>query len=165
VEQGVFDLILNWNPSENFSSYINYTYVWTDEATGPYEGGSDPSGWGISAAGRYAFTDRLGLALRAEWVEDTHALWALGENQFFPPGFPIGDIDNNTENEIWGITGTVDYELTDNLVVKSEIRYDHVSCIKSSGGGCGGSAGFPGSSGPDARRSQWLAGVEAVYNF
>ena len=105
ARRGVVNLLFKMDPTESFSWYLNYDYSWND---GDYDGlgisGGDAHG--VSVAGRYAITERMGAALRVEYVtaED---------------GFLL-----SREVELWGITGTVDYALTEQLTVKAELRWD-----------------------------------------
>ena len=62
---------------------------------------------GLAVAGRYAWSDKLGTALRLEYVKDDRAYF----------GFP-------DDAQIWSITATTDYSLTEHLIVKGEIRHD-----------------------------------------
>lgn len=173
-DQATVDVILAWNPNEKFSGWINGTYTWSDQGNSSPQNGSaitnDSRGWGIAAAGRYAFTDRLGFALRAEYAADKNGLFALNNIG------GIGGPDNGqARNTIWGLTGTVDYLLTENLMLKAELRYDSASC-KSDGFECdvfignnsndlgiitGNLSGEPGYH----RNDQFLGGVELTYSF
>ena len=60
-------------------------------------------------SGRYAVTERTGVALRAEYVDI---------DNFNGPGSDLS---------VWGLTSTVDYKLTDDLTVRGEVRYDSIS--------------------------------------
>lgn len=153
LELLTYDLVVNWNPNENFSGWVNFDYVEGWNLTG---GPEHPSAWGLAMAGRYAFNDRLGFALRGEVAEDDNLFFSLG--------------DTDGYNLLWSITGTVDYELADNLVVKAEARYDHVYC-KNSLSACDefisknpneSNSAF---SGPYTRSDQWLGLVELSYRF
>ena len=59
---------------------------------------------GIAAAGRLAINDSTGIAARLEY--------ANSNDEF------------ESRVEVWGITATVDHMLTDNLMVRGEVRYD-----------------------------------------
>ena len=161
---GVYDLVINWNPNENFSGWINFDYKWVahDFTTAPNNGDA----WGIAVAGRYALNDRLGLALRGEYVADGPDDNAL---------LGISDAGNNgnagPNHRVWALTGTVDYELTDNLVMKVEARYDRVSCYDAASA-CdvfisdeGATTGIEGNDAAYDRNDQWLGGVELTYSF
>ena len=61
-------------------------------------------------AGRFALSDMMGLALRGEYVDLEFDLAGLG--------------GSDADNQIWGLTGTVDYKLTEKLMMRGELRYD-----------------------------------------
>jgi hypothetical protein len=103
---GIVNLLFKHDPTESFSWYVNYDYSWRD---GDYDEFSGATGHGISVAGRYAITERLGAALRAEYVTTDE-------------GFLL-----EREVNLWGLTGTIDYALTEQLTVKAELRWDQGS--------------------------------------
>jgi hypothetical protein len=160
----ILDLILTWNPTDRFSGYIDGTWMnsQNDQITvstvcgGPPNFNGSPGcagllpddlrGFGVSAAGRYAITDRAGLALRAEWV----------------------DIQRQRLQNLrmYGITSTLDYKLTDHLMVRGEARYDNGAGMNLT---VGGAPFFPDafSSGVGNfnRDYQVTTGVEVLYTF
>jgi hypothetical protein len=102
---GVADVVVTWNPTERFSSWINYDYYWF------HNNNTDLSGTDIhtiSFASRFAVTDRAGISWRGEYQA-----W---------DGVNVGG--SWPAMGVWAITGTVDYALTENLIVKAEARYD-----------------------------------------
>jgi len=103
---GIVNLLFKHDPSESFSWYVNYDYSWRD---GDYDGFEGATGHGISVAGRYAITERMGASLRAEYVTTDE-------------GFLL-----EREVNLWGLTGTIDYALTEQLTVKAELRWDQGS--------------------------------------
>ena len=101
-------------------------------------------GYGVAAAGRYALSERMGAALRAEWV--SLAFDCQG----------CSDVDQ----EIWGLTGTVDYLLTSNLMVRAELRYDNLRS-----GDTGFRKNFFRNNGLLREDDQTVGLVEAIYSF
>ena len=140
----IVDVILTWDPTERFTTYVNFDYLWDNGA--PQNGGNnDPAwAWGIAWAGRYAITERFGAAARLEYVNDRRQLF----------GF-----DNNLR--VWSSTLTLDYALTDQLVVRGEYRYDGGSITDT----VNNEIFVSGRSGAFDRGSQNLLGVEAIYAF
>jgi hypothetical protein len=135
----ILDAIIGFDPTENFSAYINADYIDTQNSRG-----TDVDGYGIAVAGRYAFTERMGFATRVEWVS---------LDDFFGSGSDL---------EVWGVTGTLDYKLTDHLMVRGEVRYDRISdggdlFVTDNSFGVG-VAEFD-------EDDQITAGVEVVYSF
>jgi hypothetical protein len=145
----ILDLILGWTPNEQFSGYINADWIQTEisrvpnPAPPPTNLSVDQTveGYGIAAAGRYAVTESTGAALRAEYVD---------LDEFFGDG---------TDLSLWTLTGTVDHSLTEQLVLKGELRYDKsVSSSPSD-------EVFFDSSATLSEDDQFLAGLEVIYNF
>ena len=99
---GIIDVLLTWDPNERVSMWLNADYNYDDNSR-ERNGGS----YGVAVAGRYAWSERMGTALRLEYVADNRASF----------GFP----DNAN---IWSITATADYALTERLILKGEIRHD-----------------------------------------
>ncbi|MCP5039835.1 MAG: outer membrane beta-barrel protein, partial [bacterium] len=95
----IWDVVVTCDAMEDVSVWINYTGLSFDTKTGPLDGEVH----GIAAAGRWALSDDLGLAVRGEVViEDNDA----------------------AETEFGSLTFTVDYALTDHLTAKGEVRVD-----------------------------------------
>jgi hypothetical protein len=107
-KQVVMDVILDWNPSDRLSTWLNVDYIWTIEE----DRDGDPRVLGIAAAGRYAVTDATGFALRAEYIR----AW---DNYLEIP------FENSlrADHDLWSVTATVDHKLTDHLTVKAEVVY------------------------------------------
>jgi hypothetical protein len=154
---GLYDLVLTWDPTEKISTWINFNYMW-GEGQRDY---ADFHAWGLAMAGRYAVTERLGIASRFEVVrtdndmawEDGSCDWAYG--CIFPgSGGESVDVNNGT---IYSITGTVDYALTNNLTARAEVRYDNVTKD--------GNDNEFFDQGGDLRPDQTTAGVQLVYEF
>jgi len=106
---GLLDVLANFN-SDAFSAYVNADYGWVE--------GSSLAAWGVSIAGLVPLTDVLSASLRLEYLRDKHN--NSGTANFFPI------LDTNDHSEIYGATGTLAYEIAENLTVKGEVRWDHV---------------------------------------
>lgn len=92
----ILDWVITWDPTEDFSSYLNIDYLKNDAA-------GTTEGWGVASAGRYSLTEKMGVSGRIEYL----------------------DLDfNQTDLQLFGLTGTLDYLLTSNLMVRGEVRYD-----------------------------------------
>jgi hypothetical protein len=179
IPVGTVDLLLTADPTENFSTWFNFDYKWADQGS--------PDAWGVALAGRYAFTEKLGYALRGEFVAVNGGSTGIVDDPLetvLPGGITIG---NSRDTDIYGVTGTLDYLVTDNLTLKWELRYDYIDSNPSSNcgnysntvnnvlGGEGCSNQFTqnnndeesGLDGSDTftRRSQVTTGLELVYQF
>ncbi len=122
----ILNLLVSWDPTEQFSGYIDATYRETENVFGRFGGPACPTsgtgldtncadaeGWGISAAGRYALNDRTGLSLRLEYIEDSDSFYS-----------GTATSTAGEETELFSVTGTVDYALTEQLMLRGEVRYD-----------------------------------------
>jgi hypothetical protein len=159
----IYDLIVRWDPFDWFSWYVNGNYRETDvEQLGGIDApNGDFTAWGVSTAGRFAITDKLGFALRGEYTKDADSFYSAlpftGATVVMPirdfTGVALGD-----ETEIWGLTGTLDYALTDQLKVRTELRYDLADVED------GDSDVFIDED-DDSQEDQLVAGVEVIYSF
>ncbi len=156
------DLVATFDPIESLSTWLNFTYK--QHMSGgpdtpiPYTGGK-PEGWGVAAAARYAINDRLGLALRGEFIQDNRNLFGATDR--------MGDA---TDLDAWGFTLTADYAITDNLTLKAEGRFDRFDFIRPDDPPTNTAVSADGSGGISERdnfrnRNNWLTGAELVYQF
>ena len=157
----ILDAILSFDPSENFSGYINAT--WRDVENGFTNGASpaarvacgkastcgDTDAWGVAAAGRFAISDRTGFALRAEWVEDKDSVFS-----------GLSTSTGGMDTEIITLTGTIDHMLTEQLMLRAEARYDEAD-VDGSGSGLDDVFTADGA----AEDDQIVGAVELIYNF
>lgn len=162
------DLVATFDPIESLSTWLNFTYKQHmsggPDTTIPYTGGK-PEGWGVAAAARYAINDRLGLALRGEFIQDNRNLFGAtsGPRGPSPYGWP-------TDLDAWGFTLTADYAITDNLTLKAEGRFDRFDFIRPDDPPTDTAVSADGSGGISERdnfrnRNNWLTGAELVYQF
>jgi hypothetical protein len=112
---GLVDAVLNFAPADNLSMWVNSTYVYAE--------GSSQSAWGIAGAGRLAITDDLGISTRLEFAQDVPAGTVAGPNS----GDFFGVLAGGDSSKIYSLTGTIDYALAQNLVLKGEARWDKVN--------------------------------------
>jgi len=160
---GILDLVTTWDPSESLSFWMNADLVLRDDD----RFNDDPNAWGVAVAGRYAWTERLGTSVRLEFVDDDgheftgHGGGGCSGIDVAAVGTPI-----NVEKEcqIYSITGTVDFALTEALTLKGEMRYDNADLKGLSSKSVffdSESAAAPSTASDD----QFLIGFEAVYEF
>ena len=150
-QSGVVNGLITFDPTERWSFWINGDYAWIDASENPY-------GWGVAAAGRFAVTDRTGIALRAEYVTDNDNFFGFGGfddlGEFINPD---GSLAVPTDIRVWGVTATVDHLLTDNLKIRGEVRWDTISKDGID------DEFFKGSN--DFSDNQVVLGAEVIYNF
>jgi hypothetical protein len=165
-ESGVVDLLLTANPTDRLAFWLNADYNWIDTSDEAYA-------WGVALAGRFQATDRLGLSLRGEYVTDSDNFLGFcgftGNGSVAPASDCAGGAPSSfvpTDVDIWGVTGTVDYLLTDQLKVRGEVRWDTIN----KDGGIDDGEFFHGSinnNGNDhgLEEDQITLGAEVIYSF
>jgi hypothetical protein len=167
------DIVVTWDPTPEFSGWLNATYREIDlsqtktkinATTGQFPStfGSDAAAWGVAAAGRYALNEKLGMALRAEYLSDEDGFFTglafLGAATC-SGGVPCGVPGRQVE--LMSLTGTMDYSLTEQLMVRGEVRYDQADVNRASD-----KIFFAdGNETRDFENDQITAGVEVIYNF
>lgn len=148
-KETILDVILGWTPNEKFSAYLNADWIQTEVTRVPnalpppptnVEVNQEVEGYGVALAGRYAFTEATGLALRGEYVS---------LDDFFLPG----------DLRLWTLTTTVDHKLTEQLTLRGEVRYDKIDDASPT------DEQFFDSSLALDEDDQVLAGVEVIYSF
>ncbi len=153
----ILDWIISWDPMDNLSTYVNVDYIKTDNAALDFNGGTDDvDGFGVSWATRYGITDRAGVALRFEYL--------TLDNFYNAANLPITNslVTSTEELEVYGVTATADYLLTDHLMLRGELRYDYAedgvddnTFIKDSGTLANN----------DFEDDQFVFLIEAIYKF
>jgi len=127
----LIDLIMTWDPFTDLNLWLNMNRMWVNPD------GADPDAWGITIGGHYTVNERIGVTLRtsfAQWEDPGGSL--LG---FTNLGLPFAADANpgacpggaaqcffGTDADILSITGTVHYQLTDQIKVRGEIRWDDI---------------------------------------
>lgn len=118
---GLVDLVATYNPTENVSLWANYDYLYLE--------GSRLFASSVAVAGRVQVTEKVGVALRSEYVRQKAAKSLPGSDTFI-------DINDSSESEeLVSLTGTVDYALTDHLMMRAEARFDWINDPKDHGEG------------------------------
>jgi hypothetical protein len=150
---GLADATAWFNPTDTVSLWANYDYLFA-QGTGYYA-------HGIAVAGRVAVLPELGIAVRGEYIREhssaNHGVLILQD-----------DFDNvGHTSDIWSVTGTVDYALTEHLKVKSELRWDRANGNgTSTGNGGDGNNQFPESNPNDFSSIDqlvWLIAAEYIF--
>ncbi|MBW2290000.1 MAG: porin [Deltaproteobacteria bacterium] len=154
--QGLVDVVLTWDPNEKTSTWLNFDYGWRQlSKTRPED--DTQHGYGVAVAGRYAVTERLGLSSRFEWLADKNGFAGW-----------VNATDEDEETDVFSLTGTADYALTNNLMVRAEVRWDTIRKKGVSDDEFwdrGTDEGGPGPGNRKLKRDQVTTGVELVYEF
>ncbi len=154
--------VVKFNPTDRLALYVNGDYS-------TIANGGNAKAWGVATGGRFGITDRTGISLRGEYVADNDGYLGFGawENgtvsEFITDG---GQTFVSSDVKIFGVTATVDHLLTDQLMVRGEVRWDNV---RHSGNTSNGEF-FNGSlddseSDFGLKSNQVTLGAEVVYNF
>jgi hypothetical protein len=113
-QYGLLDVVLGFD-ADAFQAWLNADYLWVE--------GSAAQAWGIAIAGRVPITDMLSAAARLEYARDescNSAGCATAPAGVFAFAGPRG-------SDVYSATGTLAYELAENLELKGEIRWDKVN--------------------------------------
>jgi hypothetical protein len=179
-KETIADLVITWDPTPEFSAWLNATYrevelsqskalINTATGQGASVFGSDVAAWGVAVAGRYAINDKLGFAMRAEYLDDEDGFFtglafsgAGGCESVPSDGNASGFCGVAGKNvQLISLTGTMDYSLTEQLMVRGEVRYDQADLDRVSDRVFFGD----GNRAEDFENDQITAGVEVIYNF
>ncbi len=114
------DLIVGVNPSPEFSLVLNADLGIEDARTGPLDSNNTPGfesqmWWGVSAMGRYAFTQEWAGAARAEIYNDPDGRATVGDDRY---------VVNVPELTLFSATFTAEYAPVENLILKLDNRLD-----------------------------------------
>lgn len=118
-QYGLVDVVAKYD-AEAFQAWLNADYVWVE--------GSSAQGWGIALAGRVPITELFSTAVRLEYARD----WASKTGAGVAPAGLFG-FGGPRHTDVYSATGTLAYELAQNLTLKGEIRWDRA--IETQGGG------------------------------
>ena len=115
---GLVDVTAWFNPTDNLSTWVNYNYLYQEDS-GLYV-------HGVATAARVGITEKLGAAIRGEYIRE-HA--SDSEGVFIGAGNdgPFDPSGGFVNTELYSLTGTVDYSLTDHLIARAEARFDWIS--------------------------------------
>jgi Protein of unknown function (DUF1597). len=103
----IHSLCFEWNPAEKFTHTLQYNLSNLNEI-----GGDSASAYGVSNCLLYTFDDRWSVGLRAEWFRDNGVL--AYENA----------ANDSINTDILQVTYGLNYNPTDWLRIRPEIRYD-----------------------------------------
>ena len=120
--EGLVDVVATLT-TDGFEAWINADYLWTEKASA--------SAYGIAVAGLVPLTDVFSVAARLEYARDDGRLPPFGlgvAGAFGPGGAMVG-----RHADIYSATGTLAYELAENLTLKGEVRWDKVNTFSPTG--------------------------------
>jgi len=154
-KQGVIDMVVNWDPSDKLSMWMNWDYIWVDDE----DRADEPRIFGMAIAGRYAITDTTGFALRGEYIHSWDNYYGIASNTI---GGGLPSSITAVDHDLWAITATADHKLTEHLTVKAEVAYQQGSATSGSD-----NVFFvdENKATDQASDSQVLLGVQMLYEF
>jgi hypothetical protein len=152
------DVTAWFNPTDNLSMWVNYNFLFVGES-GYYT-------HGVANAIRLQVTDKIAGALRGEYIREhpsdtfgagssfasNNTITGPFDNSFFDPG------GSGAGQEIYSLTGTLEYALTDHLIARGEGRFDWIDDDGDQGDGF-----FENESG--FADNQFVALLEVIYTY
>jgi hypothetical protein len=142
---GILDIVVRANPTDDLSLWLNADVVWSDgSAFGTQK--HDSYAYGLAAAGRMALSEKMGFALRGEYVWDNSGRVGLRQ--------AVSADGLSNKNNVWSLTATIDYTVVEDLLLRLESRYDYANQSQ-----------FYNSTGNGIDNDQWVLLAQAVYNF
>ena len=165
-KMGIAGLIVRWFPSSLLTTYVNFTYMWTDSPVavmgappgviGKIPG--DQEAFGLTVGSHYMVSDQTSFGFRGE------AIW--GKDNILDPTLSrlvpgcAGGAQRcvRSDHRIWSLTGTLDHAFTDNVGLRVEARFDAGSTPAAAKNDF-----FRERNG--LRKRQFTTGVEAYYQF
>lgn len=178
----VVDVIFTWDPFTDLNLWMNFDREWRNPD------GADPDGWGISVGGHYTINERIGATLRVDFAQvenpagsgfsPTFGAFAAPTGPLVT-GLPAGVVLRRSagfDEEALSITGTLHYQLSDQIKVRGEIRWDDYERFCRRAGGPANARACTDSifnertseaagnvRGGDS--DQFVAGVDVIYEF
>jgi hypothetical protein len=144
---GVVDLILNWDPTDQLSLWVNTDYMWASKE-GRGSSAGDPALVGFAAAGRYAASDKCGIALRTEYIH------------FWDNWVNANTLEDHDDSSVWSITGTLDHKFGNHVTLKGEAVYQLGDADNTSN-----AIFFQGRHGVQNKNDQLILGAQLIYQF
>jgi hypothetical protein len=113
-------LLAGYQVTEPFGLGFEFDYFQFDPDPAP-----EAELWSVGAWLTYSLTDKVGLALRGEYLDDSDG--------FGIPNIALGGrtgsaiVSPDTEGDLSSITLTLNYKPVPNVKIQPEVRYDHTS--------------------------------------
>lgn len=148
-ERWFVDLVANFKPQEK-------VLIGFEALAGNQEGNDTPDDratwWGVAGYLKFQLTEKVSIAGRAEYLHDADGFLIDDDHGSFDSTHE----DADSEVEMWSLTGTVNFDVWRNMLLRFEVRYDQATTSKLS----------PADNPPyDPSNSQLTFAVDAVYSF
>jgi hypothetical protein len=152
------DGVVNWKPSEKVlvgaeALYGNQKFSSQTGLTGRDQW------WGVAGYGKIQITDKVSIAGRGEYLRDSDGyLFDNVHASFDPSRSTLGA--PNAHVEVWEFTGTLNFDVWKNMLLRFEGRYDQATTH-----GVGPAKGTTGPAPFAPHNDQITISVDAVYSF
>ncbi|MBN2328577.1 MAG: porin [Candidatus Omnitrophica bacterium] len=103
----LYDLVATWQIDESWTVGANFDY----ESTEDLYNDDDVDVYGLGGYVRYDVNEDMYIAFRGEWID-------------VDEGFAYDNVVVPEDSEIWEITATLGYTITDGLMTRLEYRHD-----------------------------------------
>ncbi len=165
----LIDVIFTWDPFTDLNLWLNFDRFWVNPD------GYDPDAWGITIGGHYTINERMAFTLRTDFMqwEDAGGSLLAFTNLALPVASRSTSSDDGigTEADVYSVTATLHYQLTDQIKVRGEVRWDAIEIFGRRGAAFasdqifneGTTSGSGNVQGGDS--DQFLAGVDVIYEF
>lgn len=122
----LYDLVATWQIDESWTVGANFDYMTTEDAL-IVDGGkaNDVDAWGIGGYARYDVNEDMYIALRGEWIDADEGFGVY--NRETGPGHTADVVEQGIlaeDSNMWEITVTLGYTITDGLLTRIEYRHD-----------------------------------------
>lgn len=132
-----YRVAVRWEPTDELSFNLNYDYTREDEAPAPWvlvavdENGSQVAAWNALRSGNPAVcSDQLNPArltnpscMNAQWIQGEFDTSSAHRASFGLTNSQIGKVAPRSELNIWGVGLTAEWNILDNLTIKSISGY------------------------------------------
>jgi hypothetical protein len=158
-----FDGVANWKPQEKVLVGAEALWGSQDEPNGV--GSAHDQWWGVAGYVKVQLTDKVSVAGRAEYLNDNHGFLFADDHASFDPIHDTDDPNVGSTNpprvQVFSLTGTVNFDVWRNMLLRAEVRWDQASSGADGAAANGDIRVRPFRPGND----QLTFAVDAVYSF
>jgi len=153
------DGVANWKPTEKVLLGLEAlagNQRLSEDAAAPTPGKIlDDAWWGLAGYGKVQVSDKVSVAARAEYLHDGYGFLFADDHASFDPSY--GTDISEKRVEVWELTGTINFEMWKNMLLRFEARYDQATTR----GLASSATAYP----FEPKDDQLTFAVDAVYSF
>ncbi|MGC9327097.1 MAG: porin [Candidatus Hinthialibacter sp.] len=112
----LYDLVATWQIDESWTVGANFDYSTTEDSLIVNGKADDVDAWGIGGYARYDVNEDMYIALRGEWIDADEGFGDYSSNDI---KYIVAE-----DSEMWEVTVTLGYTITDGLLTRLEYRHD-----------------------------------------